>query len=798
MEGKPERRAWFVDVTMFVLTVLMAIAVNYATSGDQAPGPLALVKQRPWQFILILSVLGLLVYAWQGRWPGRPGRGVQAKHVTRACQSLANQVRADWVEKILAPSVEVELPAPVLVQRWNAVRSAYTTGAGPPGDDPVPPGVRLVDLAEQRGWRMLVLGAAGAGKTTALLTVVRDLLDRGTGPVPVVFLLSRWTRKRSLLARWLADELVSLYKLSGRDVAAHLVRERLVLPVLDGLNEVDPRYRQACIEAIEQFRDGFPDPPPVLVGARTGEHPDLPRLGLNGAVLVSPLSHEQVERYLTGSGQELAALRDAFHRSEELAELLSKPLFLHQAATVYRGAEPLPDTGWAAEHLISAYVHRMLTYQAVTDPPDPPRLDDQVLLAWLRWVAVGLVRDRQDLFRIAEVDAGALAGSSRRWWASTGLNWAIGIAGGLVIGGLFARMGWSDTAPFPWYLGYSAGAIAVASVTLFLLARESRVPDGPVLRWNWKAAFGWLLSPFAFVTVSGLVATAILLRRFVDPVIGSNTLTLVAMGSWLVLCSAGHRMTKPAEALPSELDALLRAVNRSWVLVLLSGALVHALAVAMFRATPVWPHFVVDTTLLLWVTGAALAAVVTGVVLLAAPARGQHSLAFTAAVLGAAATCLLISALDSSTWVASLHRWIFNPVLLALVVTVTAASIAVHRRWGPVAGHAAGGLVAACGSLVLIQQVDVIRFGWYGDPPLLPLTIALTSGIGLVIYGGGSAWLGRQLTRVLLVREGHPPDIDATAADACARGLLRRTAGGYLFPHDLVRLHLATGPTRQP
>src|SRR5689334_20103301 len=80
---------------------------------------------------------------------------------------------------------------------------------------PLPHGTRIITVFDTLRGAVLILGAPGAGKTTTLLELARDLLDRAerddTHPMPVVFNLSSWAVKRSLLAEWLVDELNERY-----------------------------------------------------------------------------------------------------------------------------------------------------------------------------------------------------------------------------------------------------------------------------------------------------------------------------------------------------------------------------------------------------------------------------------------------------------------------------------------------------------------------------------------------------------------------------------------------------------
>jgi len=113
--------------------------------------------------------------------------------------------------------------------------------------------VKVFDAMEQ----LLILGAPGSGKTTLLLELARDLLDRAardpTHPIPVVFPLSTWAESRRPLAEWLVEELYQRYVVH-RKIGQAWVEADQILPLLDGLDEVKPAHRAACVEAINAFR----------------------------------------------------------------------------------------------------------------------------------------------------------------------------------------------------------------------------------------------------------------------------------------------------------------------------------------------------------------------------------------------------------------------------------------------------------------------------------------------------------------------------------------------------------------
>jgi transcriptional regulator with XRE-family HTH domain len=272
-------------------------------------------------------------------------------------RDLAEEVRRLWVRQVLDANPTHTVPLELFfAEQPDALRDTFGTTAAEPR--PLPPGTRLATLlADRFNRRCLLLGEPGAGKTTALLELASDLLD---GPeVPVVLPLSQWSDPQDGLQAWVVREMVKHYKVNAECVPRWLADGSVVL-LLDGLDEVRPEWRAACVSAVNEFRTGSRTS--LVVTSRTEDYRDLPvRLELGGAVTVLPLAAWQVKDRLRDP--ELAALRAAVAADPVLAELLTSPLMLGVAILAYQDNDRVEGLGDAErrEHIFDEYLDRMTT-----------------------------------------------------------------------------------------------------------------------------------------------------------------------------------------------------------------------------------------------------------------------------------------------------------------------------------------------------------------------------------------------------------------------------------------------------
>lgn len=228
--------------------------------------------------------------------------------------------------------------------------------------------------------RLVVTGPAGAGKTVFALALILALLkDRAdTDPVPVRIPVSLWDTTTPLDS-FLAKRLMEAYRWPEEHAAA-LVEHGMILPVLDGLDEMDPTLPDGSPDteapraraALEQL-DGYRvrgEPGPVVLTCRTAHLQAMASRGVlrdSAQVTLAPVSHAQAMSYLATRAQDPPRWQPLIdhltaHPTDALATLLSTPWRLCLVATVYHhDGSPHELTAYATaqaldDHLLSRFI----------------------------------------------------------------------------------------------------------------------------------------------------------------------------------------------------------------------------------------------------------------------------------------------------------------------------------------------------------------------------------------------------------------------------------------------------------
>ena len=368
--------------------------------------------------------------------------------VQRDRRVLLRKVRSHWIESVLDHSLRkgalltlrLEEQPDAIANPWHLI---FQQPEKTP--HPLPIGTHITQVYDTAEGELLILGAPGAGKTTLLLELARDLLARAEDdeqyPIPVVFNLSPWALKQQPLVDWLVEELNTRYQVPSK-LGQTWIEADQILPLLDGLDEVAPTARSACIEAINIYR-GEHGLLPLVVCSRQADYlAQAGRLLVRSAVLVQPLTHEQIDASLAQGGEPLWALRVALHQDATLRELTNTPLMLSILTLAYHGKpveELLRDASIEERQrqIFERYVGRMLTRRGPLHTGTSQRV-----VQWLTYLAQQMREHQQTIFYAEYLQSDWLMGTQQQTvtWLATRLpaivlGGCIGVLVFLFIGG---------------------------------------------------------------------------------------------------------------------------------------------------------------------------------------------------------------------------------------------------------------------------------------------------------------------------------------------------------------------------
>jgi DNA polymerase III delta prime subunit len=474
--------------------------------------------------------------------------------IARTRADLLGKMRRMWIKGFLEQSlhhvVRIELD---LEERPDAVGDPWEMVVQTKGERrSLPRGVGITEVYDEMEGDLLILGAPGAGKTTMLLELARDLVARAeaddTARMPAVFLLSSWSDPDQSLGEWLVDEFYKRYGFSG-PVARRWIEENELILLLDGLDEVAEERRDACAQAIDEVRRAHTMP--AVVCSRTEEYEGLTtQLGLQGAVCIQPLDREQVEVYFRRAGSRLSAVRKMWQTDEVLQEMVQSPLMLSVMSLAYAGktVEELQSLGTVEarrNHLFDTYVEKMFARRG-----KGRRYTAEQTLHWLSWLASRMSADDQTVFSLEELELGWLPTPARRqalFLARLGVALAGGLYGGLVFGllfglfvGVFAGLAKGLLFGLNTSL-FSGWALCLFSVWLYGRLGEAfatlEFSSGPAgtLHWSWRRARDQLVAERK--SVPAMVVAALLLGLAAGVLFGlaSGLVTVLIVGSVLGL-----------------------------------------------------------------------------------------------------------------------------------------------------------------------------------------------------------------------------------------------------------------------
>ncbi|MCG5061385.1 MAG: NACHT domain-containing protein [Limnoraphis sp. WC205] len=431
-------------------------------------------------------------------------------------QKLLNEVQEFWVENVLEKSLHNKAIIDLgLEERPDLVKRSFGNLKISPEQSQKPLSInRGITTAFNRmgeGRTLLILGEPGAGKTTVLLKLTRDLIARTSEnlnrPIPVVFNLSSWAKKRQKIADWLVDELQSNYGVS-KSLGKIWVQDQQLLLLLDGLDEVQAKHREACVEAINQFMQNY-GLTEMVVCSRIKDYQALSnRLQVRGAICVQPLTSKHINQYLDEAGEQLQGVKTLLQQDTAMQEMMKSPLTLSIVSMAYKdiSVENLQQFGSIEErrrHLFETYIERMFRRhgRAMRMKYTPEQTKH-----WIGWLATRMVQESQTVFLIEKIQF--------TWLEKKGERFFYRIISALVYGVIFAVIFGKILGPiYEEHISKVYGLVSAPILGLLLgvigvlIGGEIKTVES--LKWSGQEFKKSIKQGLIFGLISGLIVTLI-------------------------------------------------------------------------------------------------------------------------------------------------------------------------------------------------------------------------------------------------------------------------------------------------
>jgi NACHT domain len=490
---------WFtliINVAINIGSTWLITPTNTKTIPDTSiAGSITEWVNAHWLFSLLLGTISVALFllTWQGsRWPeSTPSASGQIQMSARDRERMLGRLHVRY-EQMLAQSLQGTVLLELgLAESPASIQNAASLALHLPeqAEQILSPHTSIVDIYEQAHQELLILGKPGAGKSTLLIELALHLFkqaeqDAGQA-LPVLLPLSSWAVKRLPLQDWLIEQFASLYDVPQK-LSELWIQADLLLPLLDGLDEMEEAIRPVCIAAINTYHREHLGP--LVVCSRTTEYDRAAtseRFALHTAVTVQPLSPAQVTQQLVALGTPLAGLRAALKKNASLRELATTPLMLQILIFTYQGTlvKELPSKGSILQqHIWRDYVQRMVERKG--DAKHYPLASTQV---WLGWLARQMRKHNQTIFSLEYLQPDWLSKRQKAFYQSS-IGPFIGGGLGLLIGGIIGLI----SEGIIWLLiggslGLLIGGIIGAIVGLETGLYTKKIAPTEELTWSWAA-----------------------------------------------------------------------------------------------------------------------------------------------------------------------------------------------------------------------------------------------------------------------------------------------------------------------
>ena len=355
-------------------------------------------------------------------------------------QNFINRTRQTWIDGLLKNAVHHDIQLTLNKSYQRDAVSSFNPRLLLDSNEPIADDTSVLDIYEQHGRSLLILGAPASGKTIVLLQLAELLLDKAEAdanqPMPAILNLSSWAGKQLPLAEWIVEELFTQQQTS-RPLSQEWLQANQLALFLDGLDEVAAAVRDDCVTAINQFQEQYPAS--LVVCSRLEDYAELPsQLNLPTAIRLQPLTATQADAYLAQFGEPLTPLRHSLQQDADLQKLAQSPLMVSLMALAYDDDAPQAEATATVEDkqqaLFARYSQRVFRHRPLAATASYSQAQAS---QWLTNLAHGLTQHNLSIFYIERLQPSWLPHRRLILWP---YRLIASLIGGLTVGLIFGLL----------------------------------------------------------------------------------------------------------------------------------------------------------------------------------------------------------------------------------------------------------------------------------------------------------------------------------------------------------------------
>jgi hypothetical protein len=359
------------------------------------------------------------------------------------------------------------------------------------------------------------------------------LSSNTSAPMPVLLSLSSCKDDGQPLVRWLEAELKSKYGVRN-DIGRRWLHDRCLLPLLDGLDELEPERQEKCVQAINNFQQDY-RPEHLVVCCRLAEYQNCnTKLQLNGAIYLRPLTDEQISAYLISA--KYPELWNSIRADTELLALARSPLLLSMLTLAYEAIlvkkwHTFSSTQERHQYLFDVYIERMLSREIKHQ-----EYTKENTLHWLAWLAKRLREQAQTDFLIEKLQPTWLQSLAQKWIYRIAVVLIVALVFGIShwlidaltepllpkgkLAPVFEEKLWENYTKIPMMggdasqIGYFCVIMAYGLITALIVGLMQTIRPIETLQWSGTRAWSgmvrglqrWSITGLKYGTYVGLIA----------------------------------------------------------------------------------------------------------------------------------------------------------------------------------------------------------------------------------------------------------------------------------------------------